>query len=179
MAIFPVDLVRLSTGGLRNLNPSIPFGTHRVTGERRVPGPLAGVDRAPILNDDMHVAIEISNEAGVAAVRRILDSDAHVLPRFAVKQIVINVDVWILIVREVVVDQRFAIDPFRAGDPLRKTFCDRAVMDPVFHVATLPGVVSAFAGLQAPRRVELIRKSRGLQRDVESFQRCRFRFERR
>ena len=88
-----------------------------MTGERRIPGTLAGIDGTPVLKDDVHVAVEIANEARIGTVRRILDGDAHVLPRLAVEQIVIDIDVRILIVREVVVDQRLAIDPFRAGDP--------------------------------------------------------------
>ena len=41
---------------------------HGMTGQRRIPGTLVGGDRAPVLDDNVHVAIEIADKSGVGAM---------------------------------------------------------------------------------------------------------------
>ena len=44
-------------------------------------------------------------------------------------------------------------------------------MDPVFHVATLPRVITPLAFLESTRGIELIREAGCFQRNVKSFER--------
>ena len=138
-----------------------------MTCDRRVPRTLAGIDGSPILNDHVHVAVEVADETGVRTVRRILHGDAHVFAGETVEKIVIHVHVRILIVREVVVNVRLAIDPLGTGNPAGKPLGDRPMVHPVFHVATLPSVVTALPRIEAAGGVVLVREARGLQRHVE------------
>ena len=110
-------------------------------------------------------------------MRRILHRDAHVLARQTVEEIIIHVHVRILVIREVVINVRLAIDPLRACDPAGKALGDRPVMHPVFHVATLPRVIAALAGLESARRVELIRITRRHQWHIKPLQRGFLRLE--
>jgi len=126
----------------------------------------------------MHVALEIANEAGIATVRWIFDRHPHVLSGHTIKQIFVNINVRILIVGKVIVNQCFAIDEFGASHPAREAFCDGSMMDPVFHVTTLPSMVSTFARLEPAGRVELICIPCRLQRHIKSIKLCFLGFER-
>jgi hypothetical protein len=91
--------------------------------------------------------------------------------RLAVGQVVVDVDVGVLVVGVVVVDVGFAVGVLGGGHPLAEPFGDRSVVNPVDHVAGLPGVVAAPGGLEAAGRVVLIRERRGRQGNVEAIER--------
>ena len=50
-------------------------------------------------------------------------------------------------------------------------------MNPVFHVSTLPRVITSLAWLKPSGSIELVGESGGLQRDVKTLQRGGRRFE--
>ena len=164
-------------GGLEELKIVQAIRADGVAGERGIPRAFAGVDRTPVLNDHVHAALQIANETGVRTVRGILYGDAHVPARQAVEEIIIHVHVRILIIREIIIDVRLAIDPLRACDPAGKALGDRPVMHPVFHVATLPRVIAALAGLESAWRVELIWITRRHQWHIKPLQRGFLRLE--
>ncbi len=117
----------------------------------------------------MHIPIQITNESGIRTVGRIFNRHAFVLARLTISQIAVDVDMGVLVVREIVIDQRFAVDVFGAGDPFGKSLGNGAMVNPVHHVATLPRVVAAFVRLQSAGGVELIWKRSGYEWNVKSF----------
>ena len=101
----------------------------------------------------------------------VFNGHAHVLARFTIKQVVININMRVLVVREVVINQCLAIDVLGTGHPAREPFSDWTMVNPVLHVTTLPRVVTTFAGLQPTGSIELVCKFSCLKRHVKSFKR--------
>ena len=91
----------------------------------------------------MKLPVQVTNDRAVRTVRWIIVGHAFVLTWDTVKHVGINVDVRVLVVREVVVEIGFAIGEFGGGHPLAGFLRNRTVVNPVDHVCTLPRVVTA------------------------------------
>lgn len=136
-----------------------------------------GIDRAPVFQDQVELTVQAANDSAVGTVRGVIVGHPFVLTGPAIEQVVIDKNVWILVVGKVVVKVRFAIGILGSRHPCGSFFGDRAVMNPVDHVFALPGVVTTQSRLQSTGGIELIRKLGCLQRNVETVERCRFRLE--
>ena len=64
----------------------------------------------------------------------------------------------------------FSVDELCRRHPPRPLVCNRVVMDPVHHVAALPGMVSTEGFLQAARGIELIGPLGRSERHIESME---------
>ena len=102
---------------------------------------LAGIDRAPVLEDDMELALEVADYGAVRAMGRIVQGDAHVLARLAVGQVLVDEEVRVLVVGEVVVDEGFSVHLLGRGHPAGESGGYASVVHPVDHVLALPGMV--------------------------------------
>ena len=69
-------------GGSHDGVPVDPVGADGMAGEGGVPRMLAGIDRTPILEDDVEFTIDIADDGAVRAIGGIVEGQAHVLTGF-------------------------------------------------------------------------------------------------
>ena len=164
----------------RGGNDGVPVDSVRtdgMAGEWRIPGMPAGIDRAPVLEDDVKPPLNISNNGTVRTMGRIIQGDAHVLSGFAVGEVLVDEQVRVLVIGEVIVDKGFPIDLLGRRHPAGKSRGDASVVHPVDHVLALPGMVTPLSLDESAGGIELGRDGSGFQGGIEPVQLGVLRFE--
>ena len=104
-------------GGSHDGVPVDAVGADGMAGEGGVPRMLAGIDRAPILEDDVEFTIDIADDGAVRAIGGIVEGQAHVLAGFPIGQVLVDEQVGVLIIGEIVIDEGFAVHLLGRGHP--------------------------------------------------------------
>ena len=142
----------------------------RVAGQRRIPSMLGRINGTPVLGDQVERAIQIPNDRAIRPVERSFEGNSHILPGLPIREVPVDIHVGILVVWKIIIQIGFPIDTLGARHPSGPLAADRSVVNPIHHVAALPGMVATEGFLQAARGIELIGPLRRLKRHIESFQ---------
>ena len=141
-ARLPRRLRAIVDGWGENLKVRDPGFAHHVAGQGGVPGSLGGIDGLPVLRDHVELALEVADHADVRPSPGRVESEALVFAGKPIAQVVVDDEMRVTVVGPVVVEEGFPIGVFRRGHGRRRR--RRAIVDPVDHVATVPGVVTTF-----------------------------------